>query len=62
MENDEMRISQSAMTVITFLSLGGIFLVPAAGFGEFRHSNTPHRRPGPWDSLDRRLHDCDGGY
>ena len=38
MENDEMRVSQSAMTVITFLSLGGIFLVLVAGFGGLRHS------------------------
>ena len=38
MENDEMRVSQSAMTVITFLSLGGIFLVLMAGFGGLRHS------------------------
>jgi hopanoid biosynthesis associated RND transporter like protein HpnN len=38
MENDEMRLSQSAMTIITFLSLGGIFLVIVAGFGGLRHS------------------------
>jgi hypothetical protein len=38
MENDEMRVSQSAMTIITFLSLGGIFLVLVAGFGGLRHS------------------------
>jgi hypothetical protein len=38
MENDEMRVSQSAMTIITFLSLGGIFLVLVAGFGGLRHA------------------------
>ena len=38
MENDEMRLSQSAMTTVTFLSLGGIFLVLVAGFGGLRHS------------------------
>ena len=38
MENDEMRMSQSAMTIITFLALGGIFLVLVAGFGGWRHS------------------------
>ncbi len=38
MENDEMRLSQSAMTIVTFLSLGGIFLVLVAGFGGLRHS------------------------
>ncbi len=38
MENDEMRLSESAMMTVTFLSLGGIFLVLVAGFGNFRHS------------------------
>ena len=38
MENDEMRLSQSAMTTVTFLSLGGVFLVLVAGFGGLRHS------------------------
>ena len=38
MENDEMRLSQSAMTTVTFLSLGGVFLVLIAGFGGLRHS------------------------
>ena len=38
MENDEMRLSQSAMTLVTFLSLGGVFLVLVAGFGCLRHS------------------------
>jgi hypothetical protein len=38
MENDEMRLSQSAMTTVTFLSLGGVFLVLVAGLGGLRHS------------------------
>ena len=60
MENDEMRMSQSAMTIITFLALGGIFLVLVAGFGGLRHSVVDHRGLDPRDGLDRGLHDDDG--
>jgi hopanoid biosynthesis associated RND transporter like protein HpnN len=38
MEYDEMRCSQSSMTVATVLSFAGVFLVLVAGFGGIRHS------------------------
>lgn len=38
MENDEMRCSQSSMTLVTVLSLAGVVAVLVAGFGGFRHS------------------------
>lgn len=41
MENDEMRQSQSWMTLVTFVSLGGVFVVLVAGFGNLRHSVMP---------------------
>jgi len=37
MENDEMRCSQSSMTLATVLSFGGVVVVLVAGFGGFRH-------------------------
>jgi hypothetical protein len=38
MENDEMRSSQSSMSMAAGLSLAGVFLVLVAGLGGFRHS------------------------
>ncbi|MGA2031714.1 MAG: MMPL family transporter, partial [Thermoguttaceae bacterium] len=38
MENDEMRVSESSMSVLTCLSLGSIFVVLLVGFGCLRHS------------------------
>ena len=38
MENDEMRCSQSSMSLATILSLGGVILVLVAGLGGLRHS------------------------
>jgi hypothetical protein len=37
-ENDEMRSSQSSMTLATVLSLLGVFAVMVVAFGAFRHS------------------------
>lgn len=38
MDNDEMRCSQSSMTLVTLLSLVGVVAVLVAGFGGVRHS------------------------
>ena len=59
MENDEMRLSESAMTTVTFLAWGNLSR-PRRRIRQFSPFDPRHRRRGPRDDVDDRLYDGDG--